>query len=434
MNFWGIVGILGALILFTWLSLKGVHTYIAVVPAAMLCILLNGLPFESSFTETYWTNFLGYVQKMWFIAIGGAAFGTLVYVTGGGITIARYIIKVLGKNSTIGITLVGIILEICGVSLFAGSIFIMLPIIFEIYKKYNIPRRFCVSMLCFSALTLACVAPGSTMTHNLIPATFYNLKLYHGFTIGIACMIFMLIIGQFILNRLIAKAQAAGEGFEAHPGDVVEQDPGSEHLPPLWRIIIPMIAYPLLINLLPLYIFFNQLIAFCIGLVFLWGYYTPKGLIAGLKTTVPAGVGIIFSQSAVMGFGSVLAAAPSFSAISTLITSIPGPVYLQVALSTTVASCMCGSASGGINIMLPAMGNTWAAVNGANLSGIARVCGLSSLVFDSMPYNGAINAMCNACAEDLRRAYPPVFWMTVVVPFCGTVLMILLYTFFPFLP
>ena len=95
---------------------------------------------------------------------------------------------------------------------------------------------------------------------------------------------------------------------------------------------------------------------------------------------------------------------------------------------------MCGSASGGINIMLPAMGSTWAAVSGASVSGIARVCGLSSLVFDSMPYNGAINAMCNACSEKLGRAYPPVFWMTVVVPFLGTVLMILLYTFLPMLP
>ena len=431
MNWLGLIGIIVALILFTWLSLKGVHTYIAVIPAVMVAILFCGLDFNEAFTQTDWTNFLGYVQKMWFIAIGGACFGSLIYVTGSGVVIARKIINLLGKNSTIGITLIGIILEICGVSLFAGSVFIMLPIIFEIYKKYDIPRRFCVSMLCFSALTLACVAPGSTMIHNLIPATYFGLKLYHGFFHGMITMLVMLVIGQTILNKLIARAQANGEHYVPLAGDLDHKKPEDEHLPDLWRILIPMILYPVLINFSPLYIFFNQLIAFAIGLVCLWGYYTPKGLIDSLRTTVTAGLGIIFSQSAVMGLGSVIASTTAFAAVAEAISKIPGPVYLQVAISTTTIACMSGSASSGINIMLPAMGQTWAAVSGASLSGIARVCGLSSLVFDSMPYNGAINAVCNACNEKLKGAYPPVFWMTVVVPFIGTVLMILLYTFIP---
>ncbi|MPM55461.1 hypothetical protein SDC9_102258 [bioreactor metagenome] len=289
-------------------------------------------------------------------------------------------------------------------------------------------------MLCFSALTLACVTPGSTMMHNLIPAYFFGLPLYHGFIIGITCMVFMLVIGQMALNRLIRKAQANGEHFVPKSGDFTEKKEGEEeHLPPLWRVVIPMICYPLLINISPLFIFFNQLIALLIGAVLLWGYYSIDDLLKGFRTTIPTGLGIIFAQSAVMGFGSILASAPSFAAIATAITKIPGPVYVQVAISTTTAAAMCGSASGGINIMLPIMGKAWAA-SGASLSGIARTCGLSSLVFDSMPYNGAINAMVNGCGETLKSAYHPIFWMTVIIPFCGTVLMVLLYTILPMLP
>lgn len=428
-----LLGIVLAIVAFSVLSYKGVHTYISVIVAGFIVIITSSLDPTVSFNETFWPNFNALLNQLWWLSIGGALFGAVINLTGAGVVCGRAIMKIMGKRATLGLAIVGVVLQLCGVSIFSGALFAMLPMIFAVFKEFDIPRRFAPAIICFSVLTLACVMPGSIATHNLLTTQFYGLTLYAGAVNGFIAFFVMLIVGDIILNKLIKRAKAAGEHFEALPGDFPAEREDGKKDPPLWRVLIPMVMFPLVINFAPWDMFFSQLIVFGVSLICLWGYWTPKSLIASLREVVPMSLNVILGMAAITGFGSFIFASPAFKVIIGLVMNIPGNALVGAAIATTLLAGACGSASSAISIVLPVLGNTWAAT-GISTAGLARVVGLSSLVLDSLPHNGAINGLLLGCREPLKKAYPPIFWMTVVVPAIGTVLMIILFSVFPNLP
>lgn len=429
-----LLGIVAAIVVFSVLSYKGVHTYISVIVAGFIVIFTSSLDPTVSFNETFWPNFNTLLNQLWWLCIGGALFGAVVNMTGAGVVCGRAILKLMGKRATLGLAIVGVVLQLCGVSIFSGALFAMLPMIFAVFKEYDIPRRFAPAIICFSVLTLACVMPGSIATHNLLTTQFFGLTLYAGAVNGFVAFFVMLFLGDVIINKLIKKAQANGEHFEALPGDFpAENAEGETKEPPLWRVLIPMVLFPVVINFAPWDMFFSQLIVFGVSLVCLWGYWTPKTLIASLREVVPMSLNVILGMAAITGFGSFIFASPAFKVIIGLVMKIPGNALVSAAIATTILAGACGSASSAISIVLPVLGNTWAAT-GITTAGLARVVGLSSLVLDSLPHNGAINGLLLGCREPLKKAYPPIFWMTVVVPAVGTVVLVILFSIFPNLP
>ena len=436
----GLIGIVIALIAFTLCALRGLHTYITCAVAVAIVVLFNRLDVTEAFTVSYWPSFLAYLQGYWWIFVGGALFGAVMNVTGASLVVGRFIMKKFSKNATLAATVLFTILQFCGISVFGGAVFAVLPMLYTIYREQDIPRRFAPAVICFSALTLACVTPGATAAHNLIPTTYFGLPLTAGAVVGFACLIAMLLVGQFFLDRCIAKAKRNGEHWETRPGDFPEAKEGEEeHYPPLWKIVIAMAAFPLCVNLpfmAVMHLFFRQLIATAVAMVVLFGYWDMNKLIDGWGTFVPQSLTIMFGQCAVMGFGGVFTATAAYSHVVGLLQSIPGTPLISCAVSTTLMSCVTGSATSGINITLESMGPIWLAQAGSAVPAAAfsRVCGLSSLVFDSMPYNGAINGLTTGMGCKMKDAYIPIFWVTVVTPGIGTVLMIILFSIFPFLP
>lgn len=428
-----LIGILLAIAVFSFLSFKGVHTYVSVIVAGFIVILTSSLDPVTSFNETFWPSFNGLLNQLWWLSVGGALFGAVINLTGAGVVLGRAILKIFGKRAVLGMTLVGVALQLCGVSLFGGAMFAMLPMIFAIFKEQDVPRRFAPAIICFSVLTLACVMPGSIATHNLLTTQHFGLTLYAGTVNGIIAMAVMLFLGDFILAKLIKKAQDNGEHFVAKPGDLPTNAEGEENLPPLWRVLIPMLFFPIMVNFAPIDMFFSQLIAFGVALVFLWGFWGVRPLIDNIRETVPLSMNIILGMAAITGFGSFIYASPAFNYIIGMVMSIPGNALVSAAISTSVMAGMCGSASAAISIILPILGQTWAAT-GVSLAGLARVIGLSSLVLDSLPHNGAINGMLMGCRESLKDAYIPIFWTTVVVPAVGSVVLIILFSLLPMLP
>ena len=66
---------------------------------------------------------------------------------------------------------------------------------------------------------------------------------------------------------------------------------------------------------------------------------------------------------------------------------------------------------------------------------VARTIAISSCALDSLPHNGYIVTVCNGlCNETHKDCYKPVFVMTVLVPFVGTIVAVALFTLFPYLP
>ncbi len=56
---------------------------------------------------------------------------------------------------------------------------------------------------------------------------------------------------------------------------------------------------------------------------------------------------------------------------------------------------------------------------------------ISSARLDSLPHNGYIVTVTNGlCKETHKDAYMPIFWVTVLTPFIGTIVAVLLFTMF----
>lgn len=239
-----LLGIVAAIVVFSVLSYKGVHTYISVIVASFIVIFTSSLDPTVSFNETFWPNFNTLLNQLWWLCIGGALFGAVINLTGAGVVCGRAIMKVMGKRATLGLAIVGVVLQLCGVSIFSGALFAMLPMIFAVFKEYDIPRRFAPAIICFSVLTLACVMPGSIATHNLLTTQYYGLTLYAGGVNGMIAFLVMLFLGDWIMGKLIKKAQAAGEHFETLPGDFpAEGEEGKAKEPPLWRGLFVLHVY-----------------------------------------------------------------------------------------------------------------------------------------------------------------------------------------------
>ena len=66
---------------------------------------------------------------------------------------------------------------------------------------------------------------------------------------------------------------------------------------------------------------------------------------------------------------------------------------------------------------------------------VHRVMALSSSALDSLPHNGYIVTVTNGlCNETHKDSYGLTFALTVVIPFLGSLVGVLLFTIFPNLP
>lgn len=286
-------------------------------------------------------------------------------------------------------------------------------------------------------MTLAVITPGAAAPHNMISAYYYGLPLYHTAVIGIVTLVAMLFIGDFFMSMLIKRAKARGEHFVERPTDFPNKK-GEENYPPLWRILIAMVQYPLCLNFLPIEVmFFKQVIAWSIGMIVLIGYWEPKSYFATLKNNIPNSAAIILGQCSVMGFGSVFTSVSAYKHVISFLANMPVNAYVKCAVATTAMAGMTGSATSGMNITLNSVGSLWqSAIDAGSVSagGIARITSLSSLCLDSLPHNGSINGLCAGMGETIKESYIPIFFTTVVTPAIGTVIMIILLQLFPFLP
>ena len=143
--------------------------------------------------------------------------------------------------------------------------------------------------------------------------------------------------------------------------------------------------------------------------------------------TCKSSLNAICNTSAVVAFGGVVKLAPAFAAVVNAMLNIPGPKILSLAIATTVLAGICGSAS---PLLGPAFVNM-----GIPAGVVARTISISSAALDSLPHNGYIVTVCNGlCNETHKDCYKPVFVVTVLVPFIGTLVAVALFSMFPNLP
>lgn len=166
-------------------------------------------------------------------------------------------------------------------------------------------------------------------------------------------------------------------------------------------------------------------------MVLLYRYAEEDMLRLTFKEGLEMALLAVTNTCAVVGFGGVVSATPQFGVIVNSMINLPGPKLLSLLLGTTVIAGICGSASGGLGVATPILGPAYLNM-GINAASVHRIMALSSSALDSLPHNGYIVTVTNGlCRETHKSSYGLTFRLTVIVPFIGSLVGVLLFSLFP---
>src|SRR5699024_3804140 len=244
--------------------------------------------------------------------------------------------------------------------------------------------------------------------------------------------------GGLWLGRMVRKATDQGETFSP-PNAALLNDPKKnenrkEDLPNVILSVLPLIVVIIMLNILGQFINPTTalLIALTIGIllvcVFMYRFLKEfwESLAQGAQNALVA----LANTCAVVGFGSVAAQVPSFDRMVEALVNIPGPPLLGLAIGVTIVCGITGPAAGGLGIALPILAPIYLS-QGLDPGAMHRVSALASGGIDSLPHNGyVVTTVRTICGETHKRAYAPIFMVSVVVPTIVMFLAVVLYSVF----
>ncbi|SEI00885.1 H+/gluconate symporter [Halobacillus karajensis] len=450
MNIIGVVGLVLSLVLLIYLTMKGINIIIAALLSSVLVAVTGGLNLATALKEDYMSGFTDYFSSWFLVFLLGAIFGKVMQETKSAESIAQWIKHTFGtKRAVFAVVAAAAIMTYGGVSLFVVG-FAVYPIAVSLFRAANLPHRFIPAALVFGSISFTMTAPGSPEIQNIIPTEYFGTTPTAGGFIGFLCAFFVMVAGGFWLGRLVRKAKEDGEFFmlpqemasaknesasAVEAGELQEKEQTEiKQLPAILISILPLALVIVLLNILGQ--FMNPttalLIALAAGIAFasitmskflsdFWG-----SLAIGTQNALVA----LANTCAVVGFGSVAAQVSAFDNLVDSLVNMPGPPLLSLALGVTIVCGITGSASGGLGIALPILSPIYLS-QGLDPGGMHRISALASGGIDSLPHNGYVVTTIRAiCGESHKRAYKPIFILSVLVPLIAMFLAVILYSIF----
>jgi len=416
------IGLVGGLVLLIILTLRGMNLFISAPLCAVVVALCSGVPLltgDVNFVSAYMDGFASFVAAWFFMFLLGSMFGKFMEDTGAADSVARWIINKLGrKQAVLAVVLACAILTYGGVSVFVVA-FSVYPMALSLFKDANLPRRFIPAALAFGSVTFTMTSAGSPEIQNWIPVKYLGTSPYAAWEVSLVVAVLMATFGYWWLRKIINRAIANGEQFEAREGDPVLLE---RKLPSPVSGLIPLLVVLGLSFTFHDTLQQNALIVALLGGVIAIAvinfkhFHKPQTAIHEATTGALVAIG---NTAAVVGFGSIAKITPAFDTAVNAMTSLPGNELVGAAVAVSVIAGLTGSASGGQAIALPEVGPHYMAA-GVNPDQLHRIVSISSGALDSLPHNGyvvtTIRAICN---EKHSAAYWAVAAVTVVVPLMG---------------
>ncbi|WP_404292732.1 GntP family permease [Cytobacillus kochii] len=443
----GMLGLILGLVLLMFLTLRGINIIIAAILSSIFVAITGGLNLETALAGYYMDGFTNYFASWFLIFLLGAIFGKIMHETGAAESIAQWIKRTLGaKRAVFAVVAAAAIMTYGGVSLFVVG-FAVYPIAVSLFRAANLPHRFIPAALVFGSISFTMTAPGSPEIQNLIPTEFFGTTPTAGGWVGVLMALLVMITGGLLLSKFVQNAVKRGETFSL-PGNRAKEEVSAglaektegeilveeKTLPHIVFSILPLICVIVMLNIIAQFASSTAaaLISLTAGIVlacltmykFLAQFW--NALAKGAQDALVA----VANTCAVVGFGSVAAQVSAFDTVVDGLVSLPGPPILGLAVAVTLICGITGSASGGLGIALPILAPIYLA-QGVDPGAMHRVATLASGGLDSMPHNGYVVTTVRAiCGETHKRAYWPIFWLSVVIPTIAMLLAVVLYSIF----
>ncbi|MFY0804357.1 GntP family permease [Peribacillus frigoritolerans] len=378
--------------------------------------LMSGLDVFDTYTGTYMTGLVGFVQKWFPIFLLGAIFGKLMEETGAAKSVAKKVTQIIGKKRAIlGVLIASALLTYGGVSLFV-VVFAVYPIALALFKEANVTRRLLVPTFALGAFTFTMTAiPGTPQIQNLIPMEYFHTTPTSGMIIGIVTSLIMAVGGYFWLSYRERSLSAKGEGF-IEANDAVTGSEQDEKVPNWLLSLVPLLIVVLLLNVVKL----EPIYALLLGVlsIMVINIKDYKKFIFSVNEGAKGSVMAILNTSAAVGFGAVIAVIPAFDNITSWLLNISSNPLVAESLAVQIMAIITGSASGGMGIALNALGDTFYS--------LSQSTGISPDVFHRMaavasgasifPNNGALLTLLAVTGLTHKETYKDVFVVAFIIP------------------
>lgn len=394
--------------------------------AAGVVALLSGLDVYSTYTETYMSGLVSFVQKWFPIFLLGAVFGKLMEETGAARAVAKKVTQLIGgKRAILGVLIAAALLTYGGVSLFV-VVFAVYPIALELFREANVTRRLLVPTFALGAFTFTMTSmPGTPQIQNLIPMDTYNTTPMAGPVIGIVTTLIMAVGGYAWLAYREKKLSAKGEGFEIRKqaGSSKEEEVAT----PNWMLsLVPLIVVVVFLNIVNL----QPIYALMLGIVtiMLINVKHYKKFVFSINEGAKGSVMAILNTSAAVGFGAVIAIVPAFDNITSWLLNVSDNPLVAQSLAIQVMAMITGSASGGMGIALSTLGDTFynlSQTTGINPEVFHRMASVASGA-SILPNNGALLTLLAVTGLSHRETYKDVFVVALVIPTIAVIVGIIL--------
>jgi len=427
------LGILLGLICLAFLTYKGMSILWVAPVSALVVAAFGGMNLLDAFTGDFMKAFGGYATSWFPMFMLGAIFGKVMEVTGAAESIAHFLAKKIGyKRAIIAVVVICGVLTYGGVSLFV-VVFVMYPMGLALFREANLPRKMLPGSIALGAFAFTMTAfPGTPQLTNVIPATYFGTGPMSAPVIGIICGILMFILGILWLQYRTKKLQAAGEVFDEPEGETTTGVSNPEDLPKWYLAIIPPLLIIILFNAVKLNIVVALLVGVLSGIIiFIRRLKTFGNVIKTLNDGASGSMLAILNTAAGVGFGGVIKAVPGFEQLKTLVTGIDASPLISEAIAINVLAGATGSSSGGVSIVLEALGPQFielAKQSGIALEVFSRVASISAGGLDTLPQCGAVLTVLAVTKLTHKDSYIDIFMCCTVIPISATILAIILGT------
>ena len=310
--------------------------------------------------------------------------------------------------------------------------FAMYPLGLSLLKEADIPKRLFCAALALGAGTFTLSAlPGTPSIQNVIPSVALGTDLFAAPILGLVGGAIMFVLGMIYLEKQRVLAKEAGEGFEPGPNDKVENIVASDDMPS-WQIsLVPLVVVlgtilmPRLLvtlGLAPESGGFAELIKFANSQPIFWpsvALFIGSVLAYSLFDSLRGRALEVFSEgtndavmpllntAAVIGFGGIVVQTVGFQDFSSAMLNSGLPPKISAFASISVVSAITGSASGGLQIFMATMAESYVAM-GIPVDELHRIVAMASGGFDSLPHCGAVIAMLTITQLTHKQAYKDV--------------------------
>jgi H+/gluconate symporter-like permease len=253
---------------------------------------------------------------------------------------------------------------------------------------------------------------------NFIPTQFYGTDLMAAPMMSIAGMLLIGVPGYIYLEIVARKARNQGRGFVADI-NFVETTVDQSSLPS-WHWLaglLPIIAVALLLN-----VFKQHIVTSLLGGILtccVMNIRQAKILLPAISFGAEGSLRVFLNISCAVGFGSVVMAVPGFAILTAMMMDMPGNILFSQAVAINIMAGVTGSASGGMSIILSALGPQYLAEAielGINPEYLHRIASIASGGLHAMPHNGGILTLLAISGCTHKESYWDVFVTIGLIP------------------